>query len=115
MGQRKYRVRHFALGVDWQARHPLSGQEVPTQLRGVQALGHSIGVNVYCYSADANVAAGAYWTLQVLSGKTLELPVFLDMEDSKIDPLGRNTLTQITVSFCDRIQKGGFASGVYAL
>ncbi len=79
-------------------------------------LGIPIGVYVYCYSADPNAAAaGAEWTLQVLSGKTLELPVFLDMEDPKIGPLGRNTLTQIAVSFCDRIRAGGFASGVYAL
>ena len=79
-------------------------------------LGIPIGVYVYCYSVDGSAAAaGAEWTLQVLSGKTLELPVFLDMEDPKIGPLGKNTLTQITVSFCDKIQQGGFAAGVYAL
>lgn len=79
-------------------------------------LGIPIGVYVYNYSVDGNAAGvGAEWVLQVLSGKTLELPVFLDMEDPKIGPLGRNTLTQITVSFCDKIIQGGFAAGVYAL
>ncbi len=79
-------------------------------------LGIPIGAYVYNYSTDGNAAvAGAEWTLQELSGKTLELPVFLDMEDPKIRPLGRNTLTQIAVSFCDRIRQGGFAAGVYAL
>lgn len=78
-------------------------------------LGIPVGVYVYCYSADTNAAvAGAEWTLQVLSGRTLELPVFIDMEEPKIAPLGRSALTQITISFCERIRQGGFVPGVYA-
>lgn len=74
-----------------------------------------IGVYVYCYSSEPNAAlAGAEWTLQNLSGKSLELPAFIDMEEQRIASQGRQTLTQISVAFCERIRQGGFTPGVYA-
>lgn len=78
-------------------------------------LGIPIGVYIYCYSsAPAAAADGAEWTLRNLSGKTLELPVFIDMEEQKIASQGRQTLTQICIAFCERIRQGGFTPGVYA-
>lgn len=78
-------------------------------------LGIPIGVYVYCYSGEpAGALAGAEWTLQNLSGKSLELPVFIDMEEQSIASQGRRTLTQISVAFCERIRQGGFIPGVYA-
>ncbi len=83
--------------------------------RECKRLGIPIGVYVYCYSAEPSAAsAGAEWALSVLSGKTLELPVFIDMEEARIAHLGRQTLTQIAVAFCNVIQNGGFTPGVYA-
>lgn len=78
-------------------------------------LGIPIGIYVYCYSATPeNAANGAQWVLEVLKGKSLELPVFLDMEDNSLVGLGRQTLTKICISFGTVIEKGNFRHGVYA-
>lgn len=52
------------------------------------------------------------WVQNKLNGKSLEYPVFLDVEDSQISSLNKNTLTNLCKQFCKRIQ--GFNTGVYA-
>lgn len=78
-------------------------------------LGIPIGLYVYCYShTPENAANGAEWALEALKGRTLELPVYIDMEDPNIVGLGQNTLTQICISFNSIIEKDGYWAGVYA-
>lgn len=80
-----------------------------------QRLGIPIGVYVYCYSGDpASSAAGAEWALKNLTPGTLALPVFIDMEEPGLANLGRGVLTEITVSFCEKVRQGGYIPGVYA-
>lgn len=52
------------------------------------------------------------WVQSKLNGKTLEYPVFLDVEDSQISSLNKNTLTNLCKEFCNGIK--GFTTGVYA-
>lgn len=78
-------------------------------------LGIPVGVYVYCYSTETNAAeSGAKWTLQVLNGKRLALPVIIDMEEPKLISQGRDALTRITISFNEAIRQGGHVPGVYA-
>lgn len=78
-------------------------------------LGIPVGVYVYCYSNCEDTAkAGAEWTLQQLNGKSLELPVYLDMEDSSIANLGKDKLTNICIAFNTVIEQAGLWAGVYA-
>lgn len=80
-----------------------------------KAAGLPMGVYHYSYAVspeDARREAKACLTW--LSGKTLEYPVFYDLEDNSMASLGRETLTQIALAFCQEIQKAGFRPGIYA-
>ncbi len=78
-------------------------------------LGIPVGVYVYCYCNNANTARqGAEWTLQKLNGKSLELPVYIDMEDSSIKGMGKGILTDVCIAFNSVIEGAGLWAGVYA-
>lgn len=77
-------------------------------------LGIPVGVYVYNYAKTTDkVQAGANFVVEKLKGKTLELPVYIDMEDSRIAPLGKERLTQICIEFNTIIEKAGYWAGVY--
>lgn len=78
-------------------------------------LGIPIGVYVYNYCSNEETAkSGARWTLEKLNGKILELPVYIDMEDSTIRGLGKDNLTNICIAFNTIIENAGLWAGVYA-
>lgn len=56
--------------------------------------------------------SGINWVNEKLAGKTLDYPVFLDVEDAQISSLDKDTLTTLCKQFCERVQ--GFETGVYA-
>ena len=78
-------------------------------------LGIPVGVYVYNYcNKEETAEAGAKWTLEHLKGKTLELPVYIDMEDNTIASLGKDKLTEIVFKFNQVIESAGYWAGVYA-
>lgn len=78
-------------------------------------LGIPIGVYIYNYcNCEDTAKSGAEWTLQHLNGKALELPVYIDMEDSSIAGLGKDKLTNICIAFNTVIENSGLWAGVYA-
>ena len=80
-----------------------------------KSLNIPIGVYVYNYcSSEESALNGAKWVIERLTNKTLELPVYLDMEDSSIASLGKIKLTNICIAFNTEIEKTGLWAGVYA-
>lgn len=78
-------------------------------------LGIPVGVYIYCYSNSVkHIKEGAEWTVKKLKGKTTELPVFIDMEDSSIIKAGKKELSKMCVEFNTIIEKAGFKAGIYA-
>lgn len=78
-------------------------------------LGIPVGVYLYNYcNCEDTAKSGANWALQQLQGKSLELPVYIDMEDSSITRLGKDKLTNICIAFNTIIEQAGFWAGVYA-
>ena len=78
-------------------------------------LGIPVGVYIYCYSNSVkHIREGAEWTVKKLKGKTTELPVFIDMEDSSITKAGKKELSKMCVEFNTIIEKAGFKAGIYA-
>ena len=74
-----------------------------------------LGVYVYNYCNSEDTArSGAKWAIQQLYNKTLELPVYFDMEDDSIKDLGRDKLTNICIAFNSEIEKTGLWAGVYS-
>ena len=78
-------------------------------------LGIPVGVYIYCYSNSVkHIKEGAEWTVKKLKGKTTELPVFIDMEDSSITKAGKKELSKMCVEYNTIIEKAGFKAGIYA-
>ena len=83
--------------------------------RECRRLGIPIGTYVYCYSnSPAEASSGGRWAVEMLDEKTLDLPVFIDMEEESLIPLGQQALTQICISFNTVIERSGLWAGVYA-
>lgn len=90
-------------------------KEFEKNYKNAKAAGVKLGVYWYSYAESAEDAVKeAKACLSVIKGKSFELPVFYDMEDSSMLKLGRTKLTQIAKAFCDEIIKGGFKAGVYS-
>lgn len=78
-----------------------------------KSAGIKVGVYVYSYVNSSIAMQNAIeWVQSRLSGKTLEYPVFLDVEDNQISSLDKDTLTLLCKQFCERIK--GFTTGIYA-
>ena len=83
--------------------------------KNAKAAGVKLGVYWYSYAVNRDDAVKeAKACLSVLKGKSLEMPVFFDMEESFMTKYSRATLTGMAKAFCDTVIKGGFESGVYS-
>ena len=83
--------------------------------KNAKAAGVKLGVYWYSYGVNRDDAVKeAKACLSVLKGKSLEMPVFFDMEESFMTKYSRATLTGMAKAFCDTVIKGGFESGVYS-
>lgn len=83
--------------------------------KGVKAAGLKIGAYWYSYAesvADAEREAKA--CLSILNGRSLDYPVYFDMEESWQTTYGKATLTAMAERFCEIIRAGGYSAGVYA-
>lgn len=86
-----------------------------THYKNAKAAGLKIGAYWYSYAvseADAKKEAAA--CLACIKGKTFDLPVYYDMEDSSQTHFGKTTLTKFAKAFCEAIKAGGYRAGVYA-
>lgn len=83
--------------------------------KNAKSAGVKLGVYWYSYAVDkADAIREANACLAVLKGKTLDMPVFFDMEESSMTKLGKATLTAMAKGFCEAIKSGGFTAGVYS-
>lgn len=74
-----------------------------------------IGIYVYsyCKSVDA-IESGCKWIESKLMSRHLELPIFLDLEDSSTIGCGKENLTSQAIYFCNYFKSKGYKTGVYA-
>ncbi len=83
--------------------------------KNAKAAGVKLGVYWYSYAVDrADAVKEANVCLSVLKNKSLELPVFFDMEESFMTKYSIDALTSMAKAFCDTVLKGGFESGIYS-
>lgn len=79
-----------------------------------KAVGMPVGVYWYNYAktvADAEREADA--CLTVLKGKSLEYPVFYDLEENSVAATGKQNVIAIGKAFLKKIAAAGFKVGVY--
>lgn len=79
-----------------------------------RAAGLQIGVYYYTYADTIEDAlTDAVRVQSILADKTLEYPVFYDVEDASLRSLSPAALTDITLAFCDAMVDAGYYPGVY--
>lgn len=77
--------------------------------------GLKIGFYVYSYCKSIETLRnGVDWLLNKIENMKVDLPVFLDLEDSTIVNIGKENLTTQAVQFCTILQNLGYNSGIYA-
>lgn len=89
--------------------------EFETHYRNAKKAGLAVGVYWYSYAYSvAEAKQEAKVCLACIKGKTLELPVYYDLEESGQTRLGMSALTNIAIAFCDAIKASGYRAGVYS-
>ena len=89
--------------------------EFETHYKNAKKAGLAVGVYWYSYAYSvAEAKQEAKVCLECIKGKTLELPVYYDLEESGQTRLGISALTNIAIAFCDAIKSGGYRAGVYS-
>lgn len=94
-----------------------SGKDIcfEANYKNAKAAGLAIGAYCYIYGKNVNaVTAEAKAFLQAVSGKTFDYPLYLDIEDSTLENLGKRTLTDMCKAFCDTVENAGYYCGIYA-
>ena len=81
-----------------------------------EATARNIPVGAYLYSYATDVEGAkleAYNMLSWLNGRSFELPIFYDIEDSTQDGIDMQTKTDMCIAFCDIIKSAGYKVGIY--
>lgn len=77
-----------------------------------------IPVGVYWYSCANTKAKGIAEVkkcLEIIKGKTISYPVFIDTEDNYHQrPSGKKAITDALVGFCETVESAGYYTGIYA-
>ena len=84
----------------------------------------------YKNAKNANLKIGVYWysyadsvsdaekeaktCLECINNKSLDMPIYYDLEDNSQVKLGKAKLTAIAERFCETIKKSNYKAGVYA-
>lgn len=80
-----------------------------------KAAGLKVGAYYYTYAMSvAEAEADAEEYMSFICGKQFDMPVYVDIENISQQSLSRQLLTEMTISFCDRIAATGYYAGVYA-
>ncbi len=80
-----------------------------------KAAGLRVGAYYYTYAMSLEEAyADADEYLEFICGKQFDMPVYVDIEEEKQQALSRQLLTEMMISFCDKIADAGYYPGVYA-
>lgn len=77
--------------------------------RGLKEAGIKVGCYLYSYADSVEASKlEAENCLNMIKGKTFELPVFYDVEESKFASCGMFVATTMVQTFCDIIEKAGY-------
>ena len=74
-------------------------------------------VGCYYYTLAKNVAEAkgeADVFLNCIKGKQFEYPIYFDIEDSSLQNLSKQVLTDIVLTWCGKVQSAGYYVGIYA-
>ncbi len=78
-----------------------------------------VGINVGAYHFAYATTVGeavkeAEYCLSVIKGKKFEYPIAYDLEDSRIQKLGKEKISEIANAFCETLEKNGYYAMIYS-
>lgn len=86
-----------------------------TNYTDAKAAGMDLGVYYYTYAKNTVEAqAEAEELLGWLKGKQFEYPIYYDIEDTRLTELGKETLTELCMTFVDTLRRAGYYGAVYS-
>ena len=86
-------------------------------IKGASEAGLKVGVYFFTQAVDEVEAVyEASYVLDKIRNYSISYPVFLDVEASggRGDKISKETRTKVCKAFCQTIQNGGYAAGIYA-
>ncbi len=108
-------------GRGWGTGALYGDARTPQYLHNAREAGLRVGAYFYSTAgSESEAAEEARAALRVLDGRTLDLPVFIDVEESgnypdgRSDELTRDERTRVIEAFCRVIEAGGYEAGVYS-
>lgn len=86
-----------------------------TYYNNAKANGIPVGIYIYSYvKSYNNMVIACNWIKEKIKGKSFELPLFIDMEDSSTIGSGKEDLTNQAIYFNKFFTSGGYTTGTYA-
>lgn len=83
--------------------------------RNAKSAGLKVGAYWYSYADSVSDAEKEAKTcLECINNKSLDMPIYYDLEDYSMVKLGKTKLTAIAERFCETIKKSNYRAGVYA-
>lgn len=80
-----------------------------------KSAGLHVGAYYYCkFTDEASCDKQAQHFIQLLAGKQFDMPVYADIEENAMYNLGQARLTELTIRFCDALEKAGYFIGIYS-
>ena len=79
------------------------------------AAGMPFGIYVYSYADDENEARQeADYAISLLNGRSLKMPICIDLEDDRISYLSKTQQSKNAIAFCEEVKKAGYTPMIYA-
>lgn len=115
-GKLKGKIDFAILRCGYGGDYPLQDDlQFISNVKGCEENGIPYGVYLYSYATTPEKAKSeAEHTLRLLKGRVPQLPVFYDLEESRISTLGKSKILEIAKNFCYEIEKAGYEYGTYA-
>lgn len=111
-GKIDFAVIRCGFGSDYKNQDDVQWQN---NISGCEKYHIPYGVYIYSYATSVEKAKSeAKHVLRLLKGKVPALPVFYDLEESRIASLGKAKILEIAKTFCQEIEKAGYVYGTYA-
>ena len=109
-------VEFAIIRIGYGGSAPVKDERFEENYKNAKANGLKVGTYLYSYAnSESDVEAETDAILKWLNGKSFELPFYLDVENSKTQGgLSVSELTNYVYNICERIEKAGYFTGIYA-
>lgn len=108
-----------AAGIKYVVLRAITKEGVDKQFernyQNARAAGLKVGVYAFCYDkTKAQAKSRAKRLLEVLGARSLELPVFYDLEWTAMERMAKETITEIAIAFSEEIRtNSNYRVGLY--